>query len=141
MKLIKRKFNLRFNAKEAKFENPNIGPLLSPHIARPIINELCTNFNKNTSHLKSGLEIYLTLTVFKDNSFFYILKGVKPIFLLNLINNKTYNHLFYIYYFNFFIIKKIQISQHRTYSDLFLKLNFKNLLHSILSSISSIPLT
>lgn len=81
MKRIKRQFNLRFNAKESKFENPNIGPLLSPYIPRSIINDLCNTFNKSTSHIKAGLEIYLSLTLFKDNSFFYIVKNVKPIFL------------------------------------------------------------
>lgn len=140
MKQIKRKFNLRFNSKEAKFENPNIGPLLSPYIPRTIINELCTSFNKNTSHIKAGLEIYLTLTLFKDNSFFYMLKGIKPIFLLNLITNKSFYYFFDVYCFNFFIIKKIKIISLKNYFNFFFKLNFKNLLHSILSSLFLINL-
>lgn len=140
MKRIKRQFNLRFSARESKFENPNIGPLLSPHLPRTIINDLCTSFNKSTSHIKTGLEIYLTLTLFKDNSFFYILKNVKPIFLLNLIISKTYCYLFYVYYFNFFILKKIKVNNYKINFHVFLKLNFKNLLHGIKSSLSLLNL-
>ena len=134
MKPIKRYFNLRFLSKEAKFENPNIGPLLSPHMQRPLINSICADFNLKTNHLKSGLEIYLTLILYKDNSYFYILKGIKPTFLLKLSVKKSYEFLFLIYYFNFFIIKKLN----RNYEKLNLnnlkieKSNFKNFLHSVL---------
>ena len=133
MKLIKRYFNLRFLSKEAKFENPSIGPLLSPHIQRPLINQICADFNNKTNHLKSGLEVYLTLIVYKDNSFMYVLKGIKPTFLLNLINTKTYEYLFLIYYFNFFIIKNLNntLKESNSNVDKICKLNFKSMLNGV----------
>lgn len=135
MKSIKRYFNLRFFSKEAKFENPNIGPLLSPHMQRPLINTICSDFNSKTNHLKSGLEIYLTLILYKDNSYMYVLKGIKPKFLLSLIEKKSYEHLFLIYYFNFFILKKLNVN---TVNILIEKTNFKSFLHSIYSSLKEI---
>ena len=91
-----RYFNLRINAQDASFENLNIGPNLSPFMKRDKINQFCIEFNNTTSiYLYKDIPLYLTLYLYTDNSFFFIIKGPSVAFLLKMI----FDYLMHVQYF------------------------------------------
>jgi ribosomal protein L11 len=81
-----RYFNLRINAQEATFENLNIGPNLSPFMKRDKINLFCSEFNNMSSlYLYKDIPLYITLYLYTDHSFFFIIKGPSIAFLLKMV--------------------------------------------------------
>lgn len=86
-KKVKRFFNLFVQSSQASFEDPFIGPNLSPYMARDKIKLFCEELNIKSGILKSGLKILVRLYLFSDKSFFFIIKGIPFSLLLKLLLN------------------------------------------------------
>lgn len=86
-KKIKRFFNLTLNACVSRFEDPGIGPILSPFMNKEKVNSFCTEFNNQSKIYKSGLPLRVQLCLFVDNSFFFNIKGASFSSLLKLALN------------------------------------------------------
>lgn len=86
-KKVKRFFNLFIQSSQAAFEDPLIGPNLSPYMARDKIKLFCEELNSKCSNLKSGLKVLVRLYLFDDKTFFFIIKGVSFSSLLKLLLN------------------------------------------------------
>jgi len=71
-KKIKRFFNITMNSCTSRFEDPGIGPILSPFMNKEKVNSFCSEFNNQSKIYKSGLPIRVRLCLFIDNSFFFI---------------------------------------------------------------------
>jgi ribosomal protein L11 len=85
-KKLVRFFNLRINAKDASFENINVGPNLSPFINKEKINQFCLEFNKVTDiYISKEIPIYIRLFLYTDNSFFFIVRGPSFSFILKIL--------------------------------------------------------
>jgi ribosomal protein L11 len=119
-------FNLRINAKDASFENINVGPNLSPFMPKDKITQFCSEFNSITEIYKSKeIPIYLRLFLYTDGSFFFVVRGPSFSFLLKILfstyslNNEAFqniegiklNELYEIIIFkNFFFNKLIKLN-------------------------------
>ena len=90
-KKVKRFFNLFIQSSQAAFEDPLIGPNLSPYMARDKIKLFCEELNSKCSSLKSGLKILVRLYLFDDKTFFFVIKGVPFSALLKLLLNIKFN--------------------------------------------------
>jgi ribosomal protein L11 len=85
-KNLVRFFNLRINAKDASFENINVGPNLSPYINKEKITQFCSEFNKVTDiYVSKEIPIYIRLFLYTDNSLFFIVRGPSFSFILKLL--------------------------------------------------------
>lgn len=90
-KKLKRFFNLFVKSSEAAFEDPFIGPNLSPYMSRDKIKMFCDEVNKQSSLIKSGIKLLVRLYLFDDKSFFFIIKGIPFALLLKLLLNIKFN--------------------------------------------------
>lgn len=81
-------FNLRINARDASFENINVGPNLSPFMPKDKITKFCVEFNNLTELYKfKEIPIYLRLFLYTDGSFFFVLRGPSFTFLIKILFN------------------------------------------------------
>lgn len=106
-KKIKRFFNLTLNSCISRFEDPGIGPILSPFMNKEKVNSFCNEFNNQSKIYKSGLPVRVQLCLFVDNSFFFFIKGVNFSSLLKLVLNVerfNYNNRNEINLFDFFFL-------------------------------------
>jgi ribosomal protein L11 len=85
--IIKRFFKLRVNAGNAAFEDPTIGPILSPFLTRDKITLFCNDFNNFSKIYLNDIKLSVIFFLNLDNSFFYIIKGPRFSELLKLILN------------------------------------------------------
>jgi ribosomal protein L11 len=85
--IIKRFFKLRISAKNAVFEDPTIGPILSPFLTRDKILLFCNDFNNFSKNYINDIKLSIIFFLNIDNSFFYIVKGPRFSELLKLILN------------------------------------------------------
>jgi ribosomal protein L11 len=85
--IIKRFFKLRINAGNALFEDPTIGPILSPFLTRDKITIFCNDFNNFSKIYLNDIKLSVIFFLNIDNSFFYIIKGPRFSELLKLILN------------------------------------------------------
>lgn len=85
--IIKRFFKLRISSKGAVFEDPTIGPILSPFLTRDKITNFCNDFNNFSKVYLSDIKLSVIFFLNIDNSFFYIIKGPRFSELLKLIIN------------------------------------------------------
>lgn len=129
MKLL-RSFNIRVNANKIKFENPNIGPVLSPYLQRDIILQICNTLEPYLQGLNSDLLISVQINVFQDKSYNCIVKGPKLFHILQLLKQekKIYflTDLYMIYYYKFYKFNFIKNSKKNLY--LFCKESFQSFL-------------
>lgn len=88
VKKLKNLFKLEISCKSAKFEEPSIGPTLSPYMVREKINLFCNEFNNLTQYYNQELRISVKLFLYIDNSFFFIIKGPNFSTLLKLLLNR-----------------------------------------------------
>lgn len=84
---IKRSFKLRINSGCASFEDPTIGPILSPFLLRDKIVLFCNDFNNISKIYLNDLKLSVIFFLNSDNSFFFIIKGPRFSELLKLILN------------------------------------------------------
>nr|YP_009308423.1 ribosomal protein large subunit 11 [Paramoeba pemaquidensis]AOS85561.1 ribosomal protein large subunit 11 [Paramoeba pemaquidensis] len=143
-KRIKRFFNLFVQSSSAAFEDPSIGPNLSPYMARDKIKLFCEELNKKCNMLKSGLKLLVRLYLFDDKSFFFIIKGLPFSLLLKLLLNLKYNQFskisksITIYEaFDLLYIKNIYNNKYLSYDNIF----FKNQLVDNIYSIKNLIIT
>ena len=118
-KKIKRFFNLFIKSSEAAFEDPFIGPNLSPYMSRDKIKLFCDEVNKKSNCLKTGIKLLVRLYLFDDKSFFFIIKGIPFALLLKLLLNIKFNK---------FNISTKRISIFDAYNMIYLKNIFNNTL-------------
>ena len=137
-KRVKRFFNLFVQSSLAAFEDPTIGPNLSPYMARDKIKLFCEELNKKSNMLKSGLKILVRLYLFDDKSFFFTIKGVPFSLLLKLLLNLKFNQFSQISKsisiyeaFDLLYIKNIYNNKFLFYDSLFLKNQLINNIYSI----------
>jgi len=90
-KKVKRFFNLFIKSSEAAFEDPFIGPNLSPYMSRDKIKLFCEEVNKKSTLIKSGIKLLIRLYLFDDKSFFFTIKGIPFALLLKLLLNIKFN--------------------------------------------------
>ena len=90
-KKIKRFFNLFIKSSQAAFEDPFIGPNLSPYMGRDKIKLFCDEINNKSKSIKSGIKLLVRLYLFEDKSFFFIIKGIPFALLLKLLLNIKFN--------------------------------------------------
>lgn len=137
--IIKRSFKLRIFANGASFEDLNIGPILSPFIARDKINLFCNNFNDNTKFFLNEMRLYVIFYLTVDNTFFFIIKGSKlsELFKISLEINNIYNLNFenYLYLKDIFdcaYLKYFFLNNYENFflNDIFFKLFFFNSISS-----------
>lgn len=103
--LIKRFFKLRINACNATFEDPTIGPILSPFLTRDKIIIFCNDFNNFSKIYLNDIKLSVIFFLNIDNSFFYIIKGPRFSELLKLILN--INSLYLISNDNFIFLTEL----------------------------------
>ncbi len=118
-KKIKRFFNLFIKSSEAAFEDPFIGPNLSPYMSRDKIKLFCDEVNKKSNCLKTGIKLLVRLYLFDDKSFFFIIKGIPFALLLKLLLNIKFNK---------FNISTKRVSIFDAYNMIYLKNIFNNTL-------------
>lgn len=82
MNILKRSFNLKMASGAAKFEVSTIGPVLSPFTNRDTIKLFCDAFNQETKLLKPNLDLFVTLYLNYDHTFFFVIKGLRAVQLL-----------------------------------------------------------
>jgi len=137
-KRVKRFFNLFVQSSQAAFEDPFIGPNLSPYMARDKIKLFCEELNSKCNALKPGLKILVRLYLFDDKSFFFIIKGVPFSLLLKLLLNIKFNQfgkvsknitIFDAY--NILYVKNIFNSKFLHYDNLIFKKQLINNIYSI----------
>lgn len=137
-KKIKRFFNLFIKSSEAAFEDPFIGPNLSPYMSRDKIKLFCDEVNKKSNCLKTGIKLLVRLYLFDDKSFFFIIKGIPFALLLKLLLNIKFNKfnistkcvsIFDAY--NMIYLKNIFNNALLPYNSILLKYQLINNLYSI----------
>lgn len=137
-KRVKRFFNLFVQSSQAAFEDPFIGPNLSPYMARDKIKLFCEELNSKCNALKPGLKILVRLYLFDDKSFFFVIKGVPFSLLLKLLLNIKFNQfnkisksitIFDAY--NILYVKNIFNSKFLQYDNLIFKKQLINNIYSI----------
>jgi len=137
-KRVKRFFNLFVQSSQAAFEDPFIGPNLSPYMARDKIKLFCEELNSKCGALKPGLKILVRLYLFDDKSFFFIIKGVPFSLLLKLLLNLKFNNfnkleksinIFDAY--NIIYLKNIFNSKFLSYDNLTFKKQLVNNIYSM----------
>ena len=137
-KRVKRFFNLFVQSSQAAFEDPSIGPNLSPYMARDKIKLFCEELNSKCNALKPGLKILVRLYLFDDKSFFFFIKGVPFSLLLKLLLNIKFNQfnkisksitIFDAY--NILYVKNIFNSKFLQYDNLIFKKQLINNIYSI----------
>ena len=137
-KRVKRFFNLFVQSSQAAFEDPFIGPNLSPYMARDKIKLFCEELNSKCNSLKPGLKILVRLYLFDDKSFFFVIKGVPFSLLLKLLLNIKFNQfnkinktisIFDAY--NILYVKNIFNSKFLSYDNLIFKKQLINNIYSI----------
>ena len=137
-KRLKRFFNLFVQSSQAAFEDPFIGPNLSPYMPRDKIKLFCEELNSKCSALKSGLKILVRLYLFDDKSFFFIIKGVPFSLLLKLLLNIKFSNfnkiektitIFDAY--NILYLKNIFNSKFLSYDNLIFKKQLINNIYSM----------
>lgn len=87
---IKRFFNLFITSSKAAFEDPFIGPNLSPYMAKDKIKVFCEAVNLQSSIIAVGLKILVRLYLYEDKSFFFVIKGIPIALLLKLLLTLTF---------------------------------------------------
>jgi len=137
-KKLKRFFNLFIQSSLAAFEDPAIGPNLSPYMARDKIKIFCEELNNKSNILKSGLKILVRLYLFEDKSFFFLIKGVPFSLLLKLLLNIKFNKFntltksITIYEtFDLLYLKNIFNNKYLSYNNLIFKKQLINNIYSI----------
>ena len=137
-KKVKRFFNLFVQSSLAAFEDPAIGPNLSPYMARDKIKLFCEELNSKSTILKSGLKILVRLYLFEDKSFFFVIKGVPFSLLLKLLLNIKFNKFreisktITIYEaFDLLYFKNIFNNKYLSYDNLIFKKQLVNNIYSI----------
>nr|QFQ52410.1 hypothetical protein [Paramoeba aparasomata] len=137
-KKLKRFFNLFVKSSQAVFEDPFIGPNLSPYMSRDKIKLFCEELNSKALLIKSGLKLLVKLYLFDDKSFFFIIKGVPFSLLLKLLLNIKFNAfeetlkvitIFDAY--NILYLKNIFNIRFLPYDNLFLKSQLIDNIYSI----------
>ena len=137
-KKIKRFFNLFIKSSQAAFEDPFIGPNLSPYMNRDKIKLFCEEVNQKSSILKPGLKLLVRLYLFDDKSFFFIIKGVPFSLLLKLLLNIKFNKfnlvtkvitIFDAY--DMIYLKNIFNTQYLSYDNFLFKTHLFNNVYSI----------
>ena len=137
-KRVKRFFNLFVQSSQAAFEDPFIGPNLSPYMARDKIKLFCEELNSKCNALKPGLKILVRLYLFDDKSFFFVIKGVPFSLLLKLLLNIKFNQfnkvsksitIFDAY--NILYVKNVFNSKFLQYDNLIFKKQLINNIYSI----------
>jgi ribosomal protein L11 len=113
--IIKRFFKLRISSKNAAFEDPTIGPILSPFLTRDKITLFCNDFNNYSKIYLSEIKLSVIFFLNIDNSFFYIIKGPRFSELLKFVLN--INSLSNIHSDNFIFLTEI-------YDLIFFKFSF-----------------
>lgn len=120
LKRIVRKVDLIIPAQTAKL-GPPVGPVLGQ--VKIKVKDFCTSFNDVTSKFKLGLPLPITVFVYKNDTFNYIIKTPTTSFLLknlSVINNSKSFSLLDIY--------KIALIKKQDYSHLPLRSIYKNIL-------------
>jgi len=85
--IIKRFFKLRISAGNATFDDPTIGPILSPFLLKDKITIFCNDFNIFSKIYLNNIKLSVIFFLNIDNSFFFIIKGPRFSELLKLILN------------------------------------------------------
>jgi ribosomal protein L11 len=133
-KKVKRFFNLTLNACSSRFEDSGIGPILSPFINKEKVNSFCSDFNNQSKNYKSGLSLRVQLCLFTDNSFFFLIKGVKFSSLLKLALNVerfNYNKINEIGIIDFFFLGILKNNFFLEKKKLYDKFFFLSLINSL----------
>lgn len=133
-KKVKRFFNLTLNACSSRFEDSGIGPILSPFMNKEKVNSFCSDFNNQSKNYKSGLSLRVQLCLFTDNSFFFLIKGVKFSSLLKLALNVerfNYNKINEIGIIDFFFLGILKNNFFLEKKKLYDKFFFLSLINSL----------
>jgi ribosomal protein L11 len=133
-KKVKRFFNLTLNACSSRFEDSGIGPILSPFINKEKVNSFCSDFNNQSKNYKSGLSLRVQLCLFTDNSFFFLINGVKFSSLLKLALNVerfNYNKINEIGIIDFFFLGILKNNFFLEKKKLYDKFFFLSLINSL----------
>lgn len=138
IKKIKNLFKLEVLCGGAKFEDPGIGPNLSPYMVRDKINLFCAEVNQLTNTYNNELRIGVKLFLYMDNSFFFCVKGPNFTNLVKLFLNcdsligEAYNVINLCDLFDLVYFKKLfMLNSGIKYNNLVLKMQIKNSIHSI----------
>lgn len=125
---VTRILNLTIPSQGATF-GPPVGPILGQF--RLKIKSFCDDFNKESKSFPKNLPLNITIYVYKDLSFNYIIKTPSIMFLLqNSLNSNTKNKLDYIDIYKIILIKKLDLTYIKN----------KSILKSLLSTLKSMKL-